>query len=153
MAGKINKLALTVAYNFLRNWKKLTKTSTRGAAVAVWYEGQILVVRHSYRPGYSLPGGQIKRGEEPAFAAARELREEVGIQAEPECLISVHGDRSGDPLFEFHARILPDFKIDNREIIEARFLDPAGIPDPDDKLYLYLQRVTCTTPKNATEPF
>ncbi len=150
MAGQINKLALTVAYYCLRRWKRLTKSPTRGAAVAVWYEGKILVVRHSYRPGYSLPGGQIKKNEAPASAAARELSEEVGIQVDPERLVPVYEDRSGHSLFEYSLDTQPIFTIDNREVIEAGFLDPAEISDPDDKLYLYLRRATRNFEMRAT---
>ena len=44
-------------------------------------DGRILLVRQSYRPDWFLPGGLLKRREGPARAAARELREEVGIAA------------------------------------------------------------------------
>jgi ADP-ribose pyrophosphatase YjhB (NUDIX family) len=145
MVGQINKLALTVAYSCLRGWKKLTKSPTRGAAVAVWYKGKILVVRHSYRPGFSLPGGQLKRNESPASAAARELSEEVGIQVDMEQLVPVHRDRSGHSLFEYSLETQPIITIDNREVIDARLIAPAEITDPDDKLDLYLRGVVRNT--------
>ncbi len=150
MTGKINRLALTAAYKILRRWKILTKASNRGAAVAVWFDDQILVVRHSYRPGWSLPGGQIKKNEEPRSAASRELKEEVGIQTAPESLIQIHESPQGKFQFECRLQIRPVIKIDNREIIEARFLDPAAISDADDVLSPYLRWINDIDPKNAS---
>ena len=149
MRRKIVGLTLTVAYGLLRRWERLTKASTKGAAVAIWYNGQILVVRHSYRPGSSLPGGEIKKDEESAVAATRELREEVGIEVEAENLISVHEDQSGDALFELYPSVRPDLKIDNFEIVEARFFDPVDIADPDYKLSVYLRQATGTVRKSV----
>ena len=150
MTGNINRWALTAAYKILRRWKMLTKASNRGAGVAVWYQDQILVVRHSYRPGWSLPGGQIKKNELPRSAASRELWEEVGIQTAPERLIQVRESPPGKFLFECHLHTRPVLKIDNREIIEARFLDPAAISDADNVLYPYLRWAKGIDPENAS---
>ncbi|MBK8988577.1 MAG: NUDIX domain-containing protein [Chloroflexi bacterium] len=38
----------------------------------------VLLVWHTYRPGWFFPGGGLKRGESFADAARREAREEVG---------------------------------------------------------------------------
>lgn len=40
--------------------------------------GDLILVRHTYSPGWSLPGGGRSRREDPVAAALRELREEVG---------------------------------------------------------------------------
>lgn len=42
-------------------------------------DGRILLVKPSYRNGWSVPGGLVGRRESPRDAARRELREEVGL--------------------------------------------------------------------------
>ena len=50
-----------------------------GACALVAREGRVLLVRHSYVRGWLLPGGGVGRGEAPADAIVRELREEIGL--------------------------------------------------------------------------
>src|SRR6185312_15398111 len=54
-------------------------------SAAVFREGRVLVVRRARAPmigHFSLPGGGVEVGETLAEALARELHEEVGIEAE-----------------------------------------------------------------------
>ena len=52
---------------------------TMGALVLLEDGDRVLLIRPSYRPAWSLPGGLLRRGEEPATAAVREVGEEVGV--------------------------------------------------------------------------
>ena len=94
--------------------------------------GRVLVLKHVYRKTYpwGFPSGFINTGEDAAAGALRELKEETGLTASvdrvgettlvaPRHLETVVYGRadSGAPLTLCH------------EIFEARWVDPAHIPD------------------------
>ncbi len=59
------------------------------AAVVLWRGGELLVMKRAAgfsSGGWFLPGGHLQRGERPADACARELREETGIEVDPASL-------------------------------------------------------------------
>jgi ADP-ribose pyrophosphatase YjhB (NUDIX family) len=49
-------------------------------ALVVSDKGEILLVRHTYQPGWYMPGGGLRTGETPEGALRRELQEEVGLE-------------------------------------------------------------------------
>jgi 8-oxo-dGTP diphosphatase len=54
-------------------------------SVAIWRDGKALLVRRARPPLasiWSFPGGVVETGETLAEAAAREVREETGLEAE-----------------------------------------------------------------------
>lgn len=137
--SKLSRLGYTVAYNVIRRLGVFTIFRARGAGVAVWYDDQILAVRHSYRPGWSLPGGRAKKNELPNETASREIKEEVGIELPSDDLVFVYQSRTGNILFEYCLPSPLNPHIDNREIVEAKFLNPTEITNPDWSLYYYLK--------------
>ncbi len=52
-----------------------------GVRVAVLDEERVLLLRHTYLPGWHFPGGGVEPGEAAADAAARETLEETGVSA------------------------------------------------------------------------
>lgn len=50
-----------------------------GVAAVVEQGNRVVLVRHSYKSGWYLPGGAVERGEPPAEAILRELKEEIGL--------------------------------------------------------------------------
>ena len=120
------------AYRLMRIYWAVLHPSTHGALVALWRGGEILLVRNSYAPYFSLPGGYVRRRETGCEAACRELREEVGLRAgldELDLVLDVHhaweGKRDHVEIFELSRAQCPGMEIDNREIVEARFTSPA----------------------------
>lgn len=64
-----------------RTWWRVSRPMTLGVrALATDEAGRILLVRHTYSPGWHFPGGGVEHGENTAAAAARELMEEGGIE-------------------------------------------------------------------------
>ena len=99
-------------------------------------DGHMLLVRQSYRrEGWGFPGGLMRRGEDPADAARRELQEELGIDVELQGLPVVVIDspqRRVDAVF--HARLAdgsaqPEATTHSPEISDARWFPPDGLPE------------------------
>lgn len=63
-----------------RTYHKLRKPTTLGVKIiAMDDEGGVMLVKHTYRPGWHLPGGKVDTYEPAIVAAQRELREETGL--------------------------------------------------------------------------
>jgi 8-oxo-dGTP pyrophosphatase MutT (NUDIX family) len=116
-----------------RLWWRLRRPHRHSVAVVAFdRHGQVLLVRHSYgRPVWMLPGGGIGRHEDPARAAAREFREELGCELAELALLEssdhiVSGSRDTQYVFTALADGTP--KADMREIVDVDFFPPAGLP-------------------------
>ncbi len=128
------QLAFAIAYRLLLLWWFVRRPSHRGALVALWHDGQVLLLRSSYRRGWSLPGGGFVRGESAREAAARELREEVGLVVAAASLheaqsleLSWEYRRDHTTIFELILAQRPALRLDNREIVAAAFHAPDAV--------------------------
>ncbi len=65
---------------------RLSTPGYRVGVLAVVFrpDGRLLLVDQPYIPGWALPGGDLKRGENPGSGLARELREEIGLHVQVE---------------------------------------------------------------------
>jgi 8-oxo-dGTP pyrophosphatase MutT (NUDIX family) len=128
------RFAYRFGYHVLRVWWLVRRPSKRGVKCVLARDGEILLVRHTYgdEDRWELPGGGVKRGEEPAAAARREVREELGIEVGDWTLLGdlferVDGRR--DRLFCYSAEIGERrIERDRAEIAEARWFPRDGLP-------------------------
>lgn len=96
-------------------------------------EGRILLVEHTYIPGWYMPGGGVERGETPEDALGRELVEEGGVRLiERPVLFSVHDNGRGfvgDHVLVYHARRWAACEATSRgEIHDLGWFEPHALP-------------------------
>lgn len=73
-----------LAYWLMRTYWWIVRPVTMGVRIILVQNDQVLLVQHTYHPGWQFPGGGVKRGETLAAAAGREAWEEVGAQLQEE---------------------------------------------------------------------
>ncbi|MCB0221138.1 MAG: NUDIX domain-containing protein [Alphaproteobacteria bacterium] len=119
----------------LQPYYRQARGMTLGTRIVVLSpEGGVLLVRHTYAPGWLLPGGGVERGETVVAAAIRELREEACIHADaPPVLMGIYlNDRQfpGDHVACFVLRQFRQMPFrPTAEIAEARFHDLTALPE------------------------
>lgn len=131
----LHRLILRAAFVVRHRWRLWRKIDIAGVSVVLRdLDGRLLMVRHSYGSQmWSLPGGGLKRDEEPAEAARREVREELGCEITGLTLIAsfeeeISGSQHTAHIFSGVLDGMPG--PDMREIIEARFYPRHSLPHP-----------------------
>lgn len=130
----------TVLFNAAKPLLRAIYRQTRGMTLGTRSlvlrhdDGEVLLVRHVYAPGWLLPGGGVERGEALAEAAMRELREEAAIVAEE--APRLHGLFLNDAQFRgdhVACYVLRRFRelgfTPTAEIAEARFFPVVALPE------------------------
>lgn len=130
------RLVYRLGHRTLRLWWRVRRPAMSSAAVALWHEERLLVVRTSYHPLLDLPGGGIDVGEAPLAAAVRELREETGIEVAPTSLTEEGVFRYLDlerritaHVFAWRPQEAPVPTIDRREVVWAGLLTRGELAD------------------------
>jgi 8-oxo-dGTP pyrophosphatase MutT (NUDIX family) len=104
-----------------------------GVKCVLTHGDHVLLVRHTYGPKcWDLPGGAIKRTENPLSAARREMSEELGVSIDDwralgELVVTVH--HRNDRVHCFQAELSdPELNIDRGELAAASWFPRRELP-------------------------
>jgi 8-oxo-dGTP diphosphatase len=109
-----------------------------GVGVVVVQDGRLLLVRRGVPPGkglWALPAGYVDAGEDPRMAAAREAREETGLQVEVGRVVDVYpsavtgGHRGASFFLAFEAQVVGGELAAADDALDAGFFGPDDLPE------------------------
>ena len=127
----LSRLATRVVHVYFA----VARGMTMGVRAACFDEtGRIFLVRHSYVPGWHLPGGGIERGETAPEALAKEMREEGNLAlGAPPILLHVYFNRQTSKrdhvlLYRCNGVTQTAPRLKDREIVEAGFFALDDLP-------------------------
>lgn len=129
-------IARSVVRRVVHTIALFTRPMTLGARILITDdEDRILLLEHTYVPGWYLPGGGVDRGETTFAAANRELVEETGIAADGLSLFGFYYNVSGsrrDHVALFIAKgwtRKKDIQVPNAEIRQIGFFPRNSLPE------------------------
>lgn len=126
-------------------------------------DGSLLLVRHSYRERWGVPGGLLERGERAADGARREVLEEVGLEVEllgePAVVVDAVPQRV-DVIFRARPTetdaVLDAVAPESPEILDARWFPPDSLPELQfetaDALVTLARAATSPVDRRLPEP-
>jgi len=77
-----------------QSWFRMSRPMTLGVRAAVENEaGQVFLIRHTYTPGWYMPGGGVEKAETSLESLERELLEEGGFTlTSPPDLVGIYSN-------------------------------------------------------------
>ncbi|MXN44285.1 NUDIX domain-containing protein [Shinella kummerowiae] len=128
-------LLARLATRVVHGYFALARGMTMGVRAACFDDaGRIFLVRHSYVPGWHMPGGGIERGETALEALAKEIREEGNlVTGTPPVLVHVYFNRQTSKrdhvlLYRCDGVVQTAPRLRDREIVEAGFFALDALP-------------------------
>ena len=115
---------------------RFTRGMTLGVRAILVDGDRVLLVRHTYLPGWYFPGGGVEPGESFHDALAREMLEEAGATLTgPEELFGLYRNAAADPrdhvalYFCRHFQRDAAFRVPNAEILALDFFPVSAPPE------------------------
>lgn len=115
---------------------RLTRGMTLGVRAMLLKDDQVLLVMHSYVPGWYFPGGGVEAGESFADALTREIREETGaVLSGPPELFGIYRNAHADPRDHVALFVCREWESDPahrrraREIVACEFFPVDRLPE------------------------
>lgn len=105
-----------------------TRPITTGVRILMVQDESFLLIEHSYRKGWFLPGGGLKRGELLSEAARREAAEETGAELKDLDLLGVYTNNLGGKTDHIVLFYSTDFTISGKSDFEIKHV---GLFRPD----------------------
>jgi len=133
MKPPVQSRAFSILYRLRRAFLRVRQPLTLGVrCIVARGDGHVLLVRHTYLPGWYLPGGGVERGESLEAAIARELWEEVGVKPlERPALFHAYSnfkEWKSDYVLIYALRHFEMTPNPNLEIAEQGFFHPDELP-------------------------
>ncbi|NGO62596.1 NUDIX domain-containing protein [Rhizobium daejeonense] len=130
VSGTTTRFVLRILHSYFA----ISRGMTLGVRAACFdEEGRIFLVRHTYVPGWYMPGGGVERRETVPQALEKELREEGNlVMTEPPQLFHVYYNSKAsvrDHVMLYRAKVRQTApRRPDREIAESGFFDLHDLP-------------------------
>jgi len=142
-SARVRTAGYRLALVFLRGWWVVRRPRSSGVRCVLRHGGTILLVRHSYGDRrWMLPGGRVRRGEDPVITASREMYQELGVCCQQwkltGCLAAREGYRRRSPTDSFrrHSTVYVQGEVESAdidprrgELSDARWFEAGVFPD------------------------
>ncbi len=132
---EISRISRRIMVWLLHRYFLLTRSMTLGVRAACFdADGRVFLVRHTYLPGWYLPGGGVERGETMNAALAKELREEgnLKILGDPQLFASYFNRNASkrDHVLLYRVNVEQTSpRLPDREIAECGFYSLDALPE------------------------
>ena len=125
----------------LRRWSVRaanTKFTVTAAGIVRNSEGQVLIIKHRFRPGsgWGIPGGFVEAGEQAEAALRREFCEEIGLELEQLRIFTARTfERQNQIEIVFLAKASGEPQSRSIEVERVEWFSPELLPDalPSDQ--------------------